>query len=298
MTTETRTQPASAARITRAWQDGMQAMLSGYGEQWRRLAELTANPWNLTGIDRDRVRENVRRIAEGTREVAGAQAAVAGEWLRAPFWLAGAGSPSDLQARYFQLFEARRELVRAYLDAALDFQRAFTGAAERVTETVRENVDTQVQTARRVANDARDAQQGAVTAVRTTAESARRTTDRVVEQAQEVAKETAERAELVQRPIKGNVNSRGEKIYHLPGQSSYERTDAEETFATEAAAQAAGYRRAQTPGGGQIKGKIGRDGEKIYHTPGQANYDRIDEPDMLFETEEAARAAGFRPAQR
>ncbi|HLZ72103.1 MAG TPA: hypothetical protein VKV26_19530 [Dehalococcoidia bacterium] len=47
----------------------------------------------------------------------------------------------------------------------------------------------------------------------------------------------------------------------------------------------------------QIRGKITREGERIYHLPGQANYDRVD-PDMLFESEEAARAAGFRPSQR
>lgn len=46
-----------------------------------------------------------------------------------------------------------------------------------------------------------------------------------------------------------------------------------------------------------IKGKIGRKGTRIYHMPGQANYDRFD-ADALFATEEEARAAGFRPAQR
>jgi len=40
-------------------------------------------------------------------------------------------------------------------------------------------------------------------------------------------------------PIKGNANSR---IYHLPGESSYERTIAELCFATEEDAAAAGYR--------------------------------------------------------
>ena len=50
-------------------------------------------------------------------------------------------------------------------------------------------------------------------------------------------------------------------------------------------------------GSGPIKGKIGRDGGRIYHLPGQANYDRF-VADMLFATEEEARAAGFRPSQR
>ena len=40
-------------------------------------------------------------------------------------------------------------------------------------------------------------------------------------------------------PIKGNANSR---IYHLPGEPSYERTIAELCFATEEDAAAAGYR--------------------------------------------------------
>lgn len=44
--------------------------------------------------------------------------------------------------------------------------------------------------------------------------------------------------------IKGNRNRRGEWIYHLPGMPYYEATRAEEYFCTEAAAQAAGYRRA------------------------------------------------------
>ncbi|MDQ3779518.1 MAG: cell wall-binding protein, partial [Chloroflexota bacterium] len=40
-------------------------------------------------------------------------------------------------------------------------------------------------------------------------------------------------------PIKGNATSR---IYHQPGQSSYERTVAEFCFATEEDAIAAGFR--------------------------------------------------------
>jgi hypothetical protein len=44
--------------------------------------------------------------------------------------------------------------------------------------------------------------------------------------------------------IKGNRGSHG-WIYHLPGMPYYERTRAEQTFCTEADAQAAGYRRAR-----------------------------------------------------
>ena len=45
--------------------------------------------------------------------------------------------------------------------------------------------------------------------------------------------------------IKGNRNSRGEWIYHVPGMQYYDRTRAEEMFCTEADAQAAGYRRSR-----------------------------------------------------
>ena len=44
--------------------------------------------------------------------------------------------------------------------------------------------------------------------------------------------------------IKGNRSRRGEWIYHVPGMPYYEQTRAEEIFCSEAAAVAAGYRRA------------------------------------------------------
>lgn len=46
-------------------------------------------------------------------------------------------------------------------------------------------------------------------------------------------------------PIKGNINSQGEKIYHVPGGQFYTVTIPEVCFRTEADAQAAGYRRSQ-----------------------------------------------------
>ncbi len=46
------------------------------------------------------------------------------------------------------------------------------------------------------------------------------------------------------RLIKGNISSTGAKIYHVPGQEYYDKTDAEETFETEEDAIKAGYRRA------------------------------------------------------
>ncbi|HEX7057523.1 MAG TPA: phospholipase D-like domain-containing protein [Bacilli bacterium] len=43
--------------------------------------------------------------------------------------------------------------------------------------------------------------------------------------------------------IKGNINSKGEKIYHLPGGEYYSETIPEEMFCSEKAAKAAGYRK-------------------------------------------------------
>ncbi|SHJ46551.1 cell wall-binding repeat-containing protein [Clostridium magnum] len=43
--------------------------------------------------------------------------------------------------------------------------------------------------------------------------------------------------------IKGNINSKGEKIYHVPGGSYYDRTIPEVWFNTEEEAQAAGFRK-------------------------------------------------------
>lgn len=44
--------------------------------------------------------------------------------------------------------------------------------------------------------------------------------------------------------IKGNINSKGEKIYHLPGSPSYEKTKPEAWFCTEQEAKEAGFRKA------------------------------------------------------
>ncbi|KGP71780.1 hypothetical protein [Pontibacillus yanchengensis] len=45
--------------------------------------------------------------------------------------------------------------------------------------------------------------------------------------------------------IKGNRNSRGDRIYHMPGGQFYERVTAVETFETEEEAQQKGYRRSK-----------------------------------------------------
>lgn len=44
--------------------------------------------------------------------------------------------------------------------------------------------------------------------------------------------------------IKGNINRAGERIYHMPGDPFYGRTNAEAMFCSEAEAEAAGFRRA------------------------------------------------------
>lgn len=45
--------------------------------------------------------------------------------------------------------------------------------------------------------------------------------------------------------IKGNINSKNEKIYHVPGGAAYEQTQAEQLFCTEDEAVAAGFRKAK-----------------------------------------------------
>lgn len=46
-----------------------------------------------------------------------------------------------------------------------------------------------------------------------------------------------------------------------------------------------------------IKGNINSKGEKIYHTPQSAQY-KVTKPEMMFCTEEEAKAAGFRPPNK
>ncbi|MDF2800799.1 MAG: fold metallo-hydrolase [Anaerocolumna sp.] len=45
--------------------------------------------------------------------------------------------------------------------------------------------------------------------------------------------------------IKGNINSNGEKIYHMPDGAYYDKTDAEQWFKTEAEAKEAGFRKSK-----------------------------------------------------
>jgi hypothetical protein len=206
-----------------------------------------------------------------------------------------------------------RDVTRAQ-SAAVDVARTTAetvrATAERTTVQAQETVGRALDQAHEVVEDAADEARRETAAQRRAAreraeraaaeQEARQRLARdqaKAERAQEREQAEQARARLAARVIKGNVNRAGEKIYHLPGQANYDSVQAEETFETETQAQAAGYRRSQAAGGGTIKGKLSREGEQIYHLPGQANYDRI-EADQLFETEEQAQANGFRVALR
>lgn len=47
-------------------------------------------------------------------------------------------------------------------------------------------------------------------------------------------------------PIKGNINRNGHLIFHTPNSNNYERTNAEACFASEADAEAAGFRKSRS----------------------------------------------------
>jgi methyl-accepting chemotaxis protein len=169
-------------RLARAWQDGIAALLDGYGEQMRRFAELNAIFIQPDARVAGELQQAIGRIIETTQALNEAQAGVAREWLRAPLWPTGAASPIDLQAGYVRLFETHRDLASAYLDAALGWQRAIGAGGERAAETVREAVDEQTRTARRLANDAREVQQATIDATRSTASTVREVSNRAVTQ--------------------------------------------------------------------------------------------------------------------
>ncbi|HZQ37293.1 MAG TPA: hypothetical protein VFD32_15285 [Dehalococcoidia bacterium] len=274
-------------QLLRAWQDGWQALFGGYQRQITALGTGA----RTTAADQQPVRSAVERIAAGTQALTLAQLDLAAEWLRLPLALTRPGNTSGLTASYSRLIEAYGQLLAAYVSAAAPAGAFALRAGERAGETAGAIAAAQAETARQTASAGERVSRATIEATATVVEQAAAAAEQATERASNGAQAPADRR------IKGNINSRGEKIYHLPGQSSYERTQAEEWFASEEAAQAAGYRRAETPGGGAVKGKITREGERIYHLPGQANYDRV-EPDMLFETEEQANAAGFRPSQR
>lgn len=290
-----------AAPADRAWRDAWQTQIDGFFAGWQRWAEWSAQFGGPFVPQPAHASRAIERIASGTRELAEAQMDIAAGWLRAPLWLGDGDALTGLQARYERLFAAGRTLTLAYIDAVSGWQHDVADATDDTAAAARDVVNTSARTAERVNRDVGQATRNGAARV---GEAAREAQDHVAKAnralasaAVQAAEEIAEQAADAAQPIKGNVNARGEHIYHLPGQPNYDQVEPEQRFASEAEAQAAGYRRAATPGGGSIRGKVNRAGERIYHVPGQANYDRI-EADMLFETEAAAEAAGFRPAQR
>ena len=66
-------------------------------------------------------------------------------------------------------------------------------------------------------------------------------------QADAPAQEQAESEAPTEPRIKGNIRADGERIYHLPEDPAYERTNAETMFASVEEAEAAGFRRAGRP---------------------------------------------------
>ncbi len=297
MTTQTQQAADAAAQTGRAVADGVETVMASYGRQWQQWSEWTNGLLGQGGRGPTGQfaawRDTCNRLAEGTRELAAAHTGVAMEWLRAPFWLVGAGSPADLQARYMNLIETRRRVARTLLDAALGVNQAVSEATEQTVETARDVLDTQARAARRVASDVREAQTATVEATRSAAESARQAADRVVEQARDVAetastqiRETAQNGAGQSRDIARAATPPAPDVKPAPARE--QTRDAARTADSPAQAEAEST---------AIKANTSRDGQKIYHTPGQANYDRV-EPDMVFETEEAAREAGYRPAQR
>jgi len=90
MTTDNRRRPltdtlrADTGRVANAWQDGLQTMLEGYRSQFSRFGELNTGLFaGFQSFDPERARASFGSIAEGTRDVAAAQVAVASELLRA-----------------------------------------------------------------------------------------------------------------------------------------------------------------------------------------------------------------------
>ncbi|CAM3990942.1 phospholipase D-like domain-containing protein [Cohnella lubricantis] len=61
---------------------------------------------------------------------------------------------------------------------------------------------------------------------------------------QEQGEEAAALASCPNPQIKGNINAKGDKIYHVPGGAQYEATKPEAMFCTEDEAVSAGYRKA------------------------------------------------------
>jgi len=241
-------------RVTQAWQDALEATLGACGEQLRRLTQLGFALFSPRLLDRVQVPQSQEQLAERTAEVLSAQAAVAGAWLRSPWWLVGVGSAADLPTSFVRLLEANSQLAEAAVDAVLAWQRALTTPAE----TARAAVDAQTSTAaQRLVEDAGEARWATFDASRHEIDAAGVAAGPVVAEARMVAEAVGARAEQEQTAafqrshtpgggtIKGKLNHKSERIYHLPGQMNYDRLKADTWFETEEQARGSGFRRAK-----------------------------------------------------
>ena len=102
-------------------------------------------------------------------------------------------------------------------------------------------------------------------------------------------------------------NSKTNAVEHTISDIDASRQKAEELARQQAATTQSNYEKQTTkpartysgqgPNGETIKGNINRQGERIYHVPGGAYYNKTD-PEEWFFTEEEAQAAGYRPSKR
>jgi hypothetical protein len=276
---------ASYARLFEANRALVRAYLDALLGWQRTQTTVIERVTETVGAAVDTQAETARQVAENTRQLQ--QAAT--EVTRTAVDVLTETATGVVQAAQDVAAEAAARAAQEQERAAQETARAAQEQERQEAQRTREREQERERAARAQAAAAAEQERE-----RDQAERARARAERT----QERERTEQERLRVAARVIKGKVGRDDEKIYHLPGQSSYERTEADHIFATEDEAQAAGFRRAQTPGGGTIKGMVSRDGERIYHVPGQANYDRIEHPDMLLETEEQAQANGFRPAQR
>ena len=235
------------------------------------------------------------RITRAWQDTAQALAEGYGECFRrltelsAAYWQPGWLDRTEVSAAVERIAAGMRELAGAQTAVAGECLRVplwLSGTATpndlqacfvRLFEAQRELVEAYTAAALGWQRAMTGAAEQVTDAAREAADAQIRTARRVANDARDAQQATVDAARDAAETMRGTAGRAVEQVH------------TEET-------QAADDRRAEARGGA-IKGNINREGERIYHLPGQANYDRID-ADMLFESEEQAQAAGFRPAQR
>lgn len=258
MATEKDNSTEGQPRGASGWQDTMQTMLGGQAQSWRRMAEATAGA-GLRWLGSPEARQSASKLATEFRELTVAEWAVASEWLRAPLWISGGASPRDLRQRYARVVEAERDLVRSMLDAAASFQQTASSAIHEASESGRPASQPAASPAppsptssAGAAHATVEAPQGIRGAAATSSTEA--PAPAAAQPAATIAAQTpnAERTPRSRQSgtpaaggaVKGNINSKGERLYHLPGDQNYEAVKPEQTFATEDEARAAGFHHA------------------------------------------------------